>query len=282
MITIVDNDYSSKSTISTNTILKPYPMDDILQVNQYVENTSTTQKLINNDDVEDVPLLVSDSEDVSDGEDCSTQSVNGHESDVNVKASIAAEQVKRDMKLLVQEPEVNSEKQELTKEQFRNERNQLMTIVVKYIATKITNSFPPQSPSVPSSSELPLDRFLLILTNRLQLSLPLFMKGIIYLFRYMDIIYLLRYLNQSNNFANYNEMDFCLKKLIVGCFKLALSREKITKNWSAISGMSNGEINTIVKTIVTRMNGKLVVKNIDLLKLKLEIFRFVKMVTNPI
>lgn len=282
MITIVDNDYSSKSTIPANTILKPYPMDDILQVNQYVENTSTTQKLINNDDVEDVPLLVSDSEDVSDGEDCSTQSVNGHESDVNVKASIAAEQVKRDMKLLVQEPEVNSEKQELTKEQFRNERNQLMTIVVKYIATKITNSFPPQYPPVPNSSEVPLDRFLLILTNRLQLSLPLFMKGIIYLFRYMDIIYLLRYLNQSNNFANYNEMDFCLKKLIVGCFKLALSREKITKNWSAISGMSNGEINTIVKTIVTRMNGKLVVKNIDLLKLKLEIFRFVKMVTNPI
>lgn len=81
MITIVDNDYSSKSTISTNTILKPYPMDDILQVNQYVENTSTTQKLINNDDVEDVPLLVSDSEDVSDGEDCSTRSVNGHESE---------------------------------------------------------------------------------------------------------------------------------------------------------------------------------------------------------
>lgn len=201
---------------------------------------------------------------------------------MNVKASIAAEQVKRDMKLLVQEPEVNSEKQELTKEQFRNERNQLMTIVVKYIATKITNSFPPQYPPVPNSSEVPLDRFLLILTNRLQLSLPLFMKGIIYLFRYMDIIYLLRYLNQSNNFANYNEMDFCLKKLIVGCFKLALSREKITKNWSAISGMSNGEINTIVKTIVTRMNGKLVVKNIDLLKLKLEIFRFVKMVTNPI
>lgn len=81
MITIVDNDYSSKSTIPTNTILKPYPMDDILQVNQYVENTSTTQKLINNDDVEDVPLLVSDSEDVSDGEDCSTRSVNGHESE---------------------------------------------------------------------------------------------------------------------------------------------------------------------------------------------------------
>lgn len=282
MVTIVDNDYSSKSTIPTNTILKPYPMDSILKVNQYVENTSATQKLINNDDVEDVPLLVSDSEDVSDGEDCNTQSVDGHKSDASVKASIAAEQVKRDMKKLVQVPEVNNQKQELTKEQFRNERNQLMTIVVKYIATKITNSFPPQSPSVPSSSELPLDRFLLILTNRLQLSLPLFMKGIIYLFRYMDIIYLLRYLNQSNNFANYNEMDFCLKKLIVGCFKLALSRENITKNWSAISGMSNSELNTIVKTIVTRMNGKLVVKNIDLLKLKLEIFRFVKMVTNPI
>lgn len=282
MVTIVDNDYPSKSSIPTNTILKPYPMDSILKVNQYVENTSATQKLINNDDVEDVPLLVSDSEDVSDGEDCNTQSVNGHESDASVKASIAAEQVKRDMKRLVQEPEVNNEKQELTKEQFRNERNQLMTIVVKYIATKITNSFPPQSPPVSNSSELPLDRFLLILTNRLQLSLPLFMKGIIYLFRYMDIIYLLRYLNQSNNFANYNEMDFCLKKLIVGCFKLALSRENITKNWPAISGMSNNELNTIVKTIVTRMNGKLVVKNIDLLKLKLEIFRFVKMVTNPI
>lgn len=282
MVTIVDNDYPSKSSMSPNTILK-YPMDDTLKVQQFgVQSTSASQKLVNNDDIEDVPLLVSDSEELSEGEESSCgHSEHGHDNDASVKASVAAEQVKRDIKAQVKEPAPEN-KQEMTEQQFRYERNQLMTIVVKYIATKITNSFPPQSAPVASSSELPLDRFLLILTNRLQLSLPLFMKGIIYLFRYMDIIYLLRYLNQSNNFANYNEMDFCLKKLIVGCFKLALSREKITKNWAAVSGMSNNEINTIVKTIVTRMNGKLVIKNIDLVKLKLEIFRFVKMVTNPI
>lgn len=283
----MDSDYLSKSTISTNTILKSYPMNEILKENRVdMANTSNTsnKKPINSHDVEDVPLLVSDHEDLSDVEECgATQSSSGHESDANVKASVAAEQVKRDMKSTQAELSVvESNKQELTVEQFRFERNQLMTIVVKYVATKITNSFPPSTPVIPSSSELPLDRFLLILTNRLQLSLPLFMRGVIYLFRYMDIIYLLRYLNQSNNFANYNEMDFSIKKLIVGCFKLTLSREKITKNWAGITGMSNNEINTIVKTLVTRMNGKLVIKNIDLHKLKLEIFRFVKMVTNPI
>ena len=41
----------------------------------------------------------------------------------------------------------------------------------------------------------------------------------------MDIIYLLRYLNQTNNFVNYNDMGFELKKLIVGCLKLAIIKE---------------------------------------------------------
>lgn len=98
----------------------------------------------------------------------------------------------------------------------------------------------------------------------------------------MDIIYLLRYLNQSNNFANYNEMDFELKKLIVGCFKLTLIRERVSKNWNQVTGLSNNEINRVVKTIVGRLNGKLLIKDIELVKLKLEIFRFVKMVTNRI
>ncbi|ODV65521.1 hypothetical protein HYPBUDRAFT_112961 [Hyphopichia burtonii NRRL Y-1933] len=170
----------------------------------------------------------------------------------------------------------------LTKAQFQFEKKQLMTIVVKYISTKIVNSFPPENPRNIKSDELPLDKFLLILVSRLQLSISNFMKGVIYLFRYMDIIYLLRYLNQSNNFANYNEMDFELKKLIVGCFKLTLIRERVSKNWNQVTGLSNNEINRVVKTIVGRLNGKLLIKDIELVKLKLEIFRFVKMVTNRI
>ncbi|KAG2733297.1 hypothetical protein G9P44_004287 [Scheffersomyces stipitis] len=190
--------------------------------------------------------------------------------------------------------------QKLSAEQFHYERNQLMTITVKYVATKIHNSFPPESPRLIKPNELPLDKFLLLLTSRLRLTLTMFMKGIIYLFRYMDIIYLLRYLNQSNNFLNYNDMGFELKKLIVGCFKLALVREKkminlhnsvnnkpqqndlYEYNWAAITGLPNHDINNIVKRIVSRMNGKLNIKTAELIRMKSEIYRFVRMVANEV
>ncbi|KAK6465362.1 hypothetical protein DFJ63DRAFT_310459 [Scheffersomyces coipomensis] len=197
----------------------------------------------------------------------------------------------------------------LTFSQFKQERNQLMSIIIKYIATKIHNSFPPERPKMLTNGqlELSLDKFLLLLTSRLKLNLTMFMKGIIYLFRYMDIIYLLRYLNQTNNFVNYNDMGFELKKLIIGCFKLAILREKkisskdqsqktITSsnqtteiggdqfnfNWSHITGLPNSEINQIVKTIMNRMNGKLLIKDVELVRLKSEIFRFVKMVATEV
>ncbi|CAN3358863.1 hypothetical protein DICA3_F09846 [Diutina catenulata] len=183
----------------------------------------------------------------------------------------------------------------LLPEQLRFQRQKLMAILVKYIATKIYNSFPPESPKVGAKPELPLDKFLLILVSRLRLTLPVFMKGVIYLFRYMDIIYLLRYLNQSNNFANYCAMDFELKQLIVGCFNLAVTREKqLIKlksekvgraipdpyqfDWARVTGMTPAQINTTVATIVTRMNGKLMIKNVELVKLRSEMLRFVKMV----
>lgn len=101
----------------------------------------------------------------------------------------------------------------------------------------------------------------------------------------MDIIYLLRYLNQTNNFVNYNDMGFELKKLIIGCFKLAIIKEnrvlknKYVLNWESITGMKNQEINTIVKSIVDRMNGKLNIKNIEVIRMKEEMYRFVKMVS---
>lgn len=160
-------------------------------------------------------------------------------------------------------------------------RNQIMTLIVKYIGTKINNSFP-----ISNKKELPLDKFLLITISRLKLSLSNFLKSIIYLFRYMDIIYLLRYLNQSNNFAHHNSMDFELKKLIIGCFKLTiLKQQKISPNkfylsldWKRVTGLSNQEINNITSTIIKRMNGKLIIRNIELIKLKTEIFRFVKMI----
>lgn len=174
------------------------------------------------------------------------------------------------------------EASEATPEIISCERNKVMKIVVKYVAMKITNSFPPPSARTVDPKEMPLDEYLMILVSRLQLSLPLFMKGIIYLFRYMDIIYLLRYVNQSNNFANYTDMGYGLKKLIIGCFRLVLARERKIKNWSDITGLSNAQINDIVRTVVGRLNGKLVIKNVELVKLRGEIFRFVKMVTKTI
>lgn len=180
--------------------------------------------------------------------------------------------------------EQSSEKQTLllAPGQFNTERLRVMKIIVKYISMKISNSFPPESPRTMDPNEMPLESFLMILVSRLQLTLPMFMKGIIYLFRYMDIIYLLRYLNQSNNFANYTEMGFCIKKLIIGCFKLTLTRERIQRDWSGITGLANSEINTIVKAVVNRLNGKLSIKNVELIRLKTEIFRFVKMVTKTV
>lgn len=175
-----------------------------------------------------------------------------------------------------------SEVQSLSSAQLSIERLRVMKIVVKYISMKITNSFPPESPRTMNPHEMPLETFLMILVSRLQLSLPMFMKGIIYLFRYMDVIYLLRYLNQLNNFANYTEMGFCIKKLIIGCFKLALARERVRKDWSGITGLKHLEINSIAKAVVHRLNGKLTIKNVELIRLKTEIFRFVKMVTKTV
>lgn len=238
----------------------------------------------------DVPSLVSDDEE----EDSEAESHHSSKDATQFPrptaklppALAAAEVVKRSLKEEAipepepetKEPEKEESKLTISEAQFRSERSQLMKIAVKYVAMKITNSFPPESARKIDPTEMPLDTFLLILTSRLQLTLPLFMKGIIYLFRYMDIIYLLRYLNQSNNFLNYTEMGFGLKKLIVGCFKLTLARERIGKNWSGVTGLANSEINTIVKTVVKRLNGKLAIKNIELLRLKSEIYRFVKMV----
>lgn len=165
------------------------------------------------------------------------------------------------------------------REDFHSERAKVMKIIVKYVAMKIKNSFPPESARTHDPNEMPLDVFLMILVSRLQLSLTSFMKGIIYLFRYMDIIYLLRYLNQSNNFANYNEMGYGPKQLIIGCYRLVLAREKVQKDWSAITGLSNARINAVVKTLVGRLNGKLIIKNIELIRLRSEIYRFVNMVT---
>ena len=104
----------------------------------------------------------------------------------------------------------------------------------------------------------------------------------------MDIIYLLRYLNQTNNFVNYNDMGFELKKLIVGCLKLAIIKEnrinknKYVLNWEQITGLKNQEINSIVKTLVGRMNGKLNIKDVEVANMKNEMFRFVKMISTQV
>ncbi|OBA24565.1 hypothetical protein METBIDRAFT_77340 [Metschnikowia bicuspidata var. bicuspidata NRRL YB-4993] len=215
----------------------------------------------------DMPLLISD----HDGEDSEGESSNG------VKNSSADEVESVNPAL-----SATQEQSALSPESFNCERNKVMKIVVKYVAMKITNSFPPQSSRNVDPTEMPLDEYLMILVSRLQLSLPLFMKGIIYLFRYMDIIYLLRYVNQSNNFANYTDMGYGLKKLIIGCYRLVLARERRSNDWSKITGLSNAQINDIVKTVVGRLNGKLLIKNVELIRLRSEIFRFVKMVTKTV
>lgn len=203
--------------------------------------------------VDDVPLLVSDSEEEADEK---------HGTEVS-KSGVGAE---------------NENVVEESSSRSKQERDQVMTVIVKYIAAKIKNSFPPEQASRIDGS-LPLDKFLLILTSRLQVSLVEFMKSIIYLFRYMDIVYLLRYLNQCNNMANYNGMDFTLRKLIVGCFKLALTRDRIVRDFPQITGLSNQEISVVTRKIISRMNGKVSIKDTEVLRMKLELYRFVRMVT---
>lgn len=165
------------------------------------------------------------------------------------------------------------------KSMFKQERNQLMMVIIKYTSIKITNLFPPSS----SESKISLEKFLIIMVNRLKMSLPNFIKATIYLFRYMDVIYLLRYLNQSNNFANFTEMDFPLKKLIIGCFKLTLMREHIHKNWYKLTGgLSDNEINIVIQSILKKLNNKIIIKKSEIVKFKLEMFRYVKMVSNQV
>lgn len=165
---------------------------------------------------------------------------------------------------------------DLSPKVFKQERNQLMMVIIKYVSIKITNLFPPSS----KECKISLEKWLIIVINRLKLSLNSFLTSMIYLFRYMDIIYLLRYLNQSNNFANFNEMDYPLRELIVGCFKLTLMKEKVHKNWPHLVGLSNNEVNSIIKTILKRLNNKLIIKDNELQKFKNEIFRYVKMISS--
>ncbi|KAI5953921.1 hypothetical protein CANMA_004760 [Candida margitis] len=218
-----------------------------------------------------------------------------------VNGGVSNPQIKQNIINSLQ-PYVKANNNSISAEQFKHQRTQLMTIIVKYVATKIYNTFPPEapkrrdsssqspSPSSPktpnfpnTNNELPLDKFLLLLTSRLRVTLPIFLKAIIYLFRYMDIIYLLRYLNQTNNFVNYNDMGFELKKLIVGCFKLTIikenrvSQKKLQVNWQQVTGLSNQEINSIVKQLVNRMNGKLNIKDVEVVRMKNEMYRFVNL-----
>ncbi|CAI5757359.1 unnamed protein product [Candida verbasci] len=204
-----------------------------------------------------------------------------------LSTSISAEEVKQSIRQAQKNLPLVPKNSGLTQSEFKLQRTQLMTIIVKYVATKIMNSFPPDEKRGSNSNELPLDKFLLLITSRLKLTLTLFIKGIIYLFRYMDIIYLLRYLNQTNNFVQYNDMGFELKKLLVGCFKITIIKEnrilpkhkRINLNWELITGLSNNEIIAIVKKIVSRMNGKLNIKPVEVMRMKNEMLRFVKMVT---
>lgn len=236
----------------------------------------------------DIPLLVSDNEEDDSDSDCQSKKTEPFTKQATSPPPTAVQELKRSIKKEETDDKDKTERlnnpreTNLSPAEFELERSKIMKIVVKYIAMKISNSFPPESARTIDANEMPLDKFLMILVSRLQMSLPVFMRGIIYLFRYMDIIYLLRYLNQSNNFANYTDMGYGLKKLIIGCFKLSLARERITKDWSSITGLSNSEINRIVKTLVSRLNGKLVVKGVELVRLKSEIFRFVKMVTETV
>lgn len=234
------------------------------------------------DKEEEVPSLDIDTEsDVEDDYDsCSLPDDNseGYPSTAR-KVVLAAEQVKKDMKISNQR--VEERRSEDYEEDFKVGRRKLMTIIVKYISAKINNAYPSASPQGIPKSKVSLETFLLVLTTRLQLPLGTFMKGVIYLFRYMHIVYLLRYLNQSNNFANYNAMGFDVKRLLVGSFKIACAGEKMKKDWSRSTGLSEHEIEHVAKTMIKRMNCKINIKGSELMKLRNEIFYFVKLVTIP-
>lgn len=53
-------------------------------------------------------------------------------------------------------------------------------------------------------------------------------------------------------------------------------------NWEQITGLKNQEINSIVKTLVGRMNGKLNIKDVEVANMKNEMFRFVKMISTQV
>lgn len=297
MVTVdSENTYSDRATITTtNSETKPNSYD--LNMNLITSSLDITSE--SPDLLDDIPLLVSD-HDLSDDETGSNWSYN--KTGKKLFTPTISPYINRDTENVQGNeiaPEPQTEQPGLETNQTneftnvsKSTRQQLMMLLVKYIATKINNSFPPEE----IKKELLLDKYLLILISRLKLSLTMFLKSMIYLFRYMDIIYLLRYLNQSNNFAHHNSMDFELKKLIIGCCKLVILQErkiiavKNSKNdhhklvdhfnydWHKITGLSNQEINSIVQTIITRMNGKLLIRNIELIKLKTEMFRFVKMI----
>lgn len=257
-----------------------------------------------NDYINEVPLLVDEMTDDEDDELESRRSVRGYDSKVQVDVSVSGTSLNGSnlpstsasastnagtdpvpQTCTNSTNSTNSNSTSITSKSLRSnkttikqERNQLMMVVIKYISIKITNLFPPSS----SESKISLEKFLIIMINRLKLSLPNFLKAIIYLFRYMDIIYLLRYLNQSNNFANFTEMDFPLKKLIIGCFKLTLLRERVHKNWGKLTGLGDNEVNVVIQSILKRLNNKIIIKESELSKFKLEVFRYVKMVSNEV
>lgn len=77
-------------------------------------------------------------------------------------------------------------------------------------------------------------------------------------------------------------MDFPLKKLIIGCFKLTLLKERVHKNWYKLCGLKDNEINVIIKTILKRLNNKVNIKEGEIVRFKTEVYRYVKSVSQVV
>ncbi|ODQ82244.1 hypothetical protein BABINDRAFT_158879 [Babjeviella inositovora NRRL Y-12698] len=298
---------SATTTESTNTCASAAPSKDELKNKQFYSAPMSSAQLISSVDpsthekdasmMEAPPMLVADDSDES---DC-TEDLNHNmtESVVSPSGSTFATELVAIVEPSSVTPALTSMQKRadpLPPQEFHRQRTQVMELIVKYITAQIHSKFPIDMSQRDKATHpnLPLDKFLMRLLADLKVTLPIFQIAVLYLFRYINLIYLLRYINQSNNLISQpngpvSDLD-SLRQLIIGSLKLAIyyynKHYRPTKpiyhldnvNWEAVAGISDHEIKNVAFKMIKTMNGKLHIKDAEVQKLNMELFKFVNTV----
>lgn len=186
----------------------------------------------------------------------------------------------------------------ITPYRFYLERNDAMGLIVQYITRQIYAKFPIDM--LEQDQEMyplrPLPQFLVLMLTQMQVTFPVFKIMVLLLFRYINLIYLLRYVNQSNNLMARPDgpmgLQDLLRHLLSGALRLATYYHNRfyrpsrpvpvidSARWESETGIGSRDVDAVALRMLKTMNGKLHVKEAEMTKLSMELFKFVNAVNH--